>query len=108
LSETKQPALFDLGHPDLLPKSQPHSPTSQAAATAIRPDANRLRAAVLEFLRTRGADGATDEDGIEGTGIGPSTFRPRRVELVELAMVKDSGTKRRTKSGRLAAVWIAT
>lgn len=94
--------LFDV-EPD--PPAQRHSEPSVAAATAIRPDASRLRAAVLAAIAAAG--GLTDEEGIDHTGLSPSTYRPRRVELVQAGAVADSGTTRPTRSGRKAAVWVA-
>lgn len=86
---------------------QAHSPTSLAAAEAIRPAADTLRAAVLHFLEERGDDGATDEEMQDALGINPSTQRPRRIELVEAGWVKDSGRTRKTRSGGTAVVWTA-
>ena len=81
------------------------SPTSQASAEAIKPDAGRLRAKVLTAIS--GYCGLTDEEGIEATGIAPSTYRPRRIELVEQGKVIDSGQTRLTRAGRKAVVWKA-
>lgn len=86
--------------------AQRHSETSVAAAESIRPDANRLRAVVLDAIRRAGADGLTDEEGIAATGLSPSTYRPRRVECVQAGKVIDSGKTRKTASGRNAVVWI--
>ena len=89
------------------PPAQQHSETSVAAAESIRPDANRLRAVVLDAIRRAGADGMTDEEGIAATGIVASTYRPRRVENVQAGKVIDSGKTRKTASGRNAVVWVA-
>jgi hypothetical protein len=53
-----------------------------------------------------GTDGLTDEEMQAKTGMNPSTQRPRRCELVEMGKVRDSGSTRRTKSGRKAVVWV--
>ncbi len=82
------------------------SQTSRAAAEAIRPDTGRLRLAVLVAIRDAG--GLTDEEGIDATGISPNCYRPRRVELVQMGKVIDSGKTRLTKSLRKAVVWVAT
>ena len=87
------------------PPAQAHSPTSQAAARLIKPEANRLRAQVLACLTAAGNDGMTDEQIIDATGLGASTARPRRIELVEQGRVKASGLTRPTRSGRAATVW---
>lgn len=96
--------MFDLLEPD--PPAQRHSATSTDAADAIRPQANRLREVVWEAIRAAGMDGLTDEEGIEVTGLSPSTYRPRRCEGVEAGRVVDSGRTRKTRSGRNAAVWV--
>ena len=66
-----------------------------------------LHSRVLAYLSSVQA-GATDEELMDGTGIAPNTLRPRRRELQVMGRVRDSGTKRPTKSGRKAVVWIAT
>lgn len=82
-----------------------YSDTSRSAAQAIRPDTSRLRIKVLAAIVTGG--GLTDEEGIDATGLSPSTYRPRRIELVETGRVQDSGETRLTRSGRKAVVWEA-
>ena len=105
------------------------SETSNEAARKIEPARGTLRAKVLETIRNprryrvtfgRVDDthysevareeiaGVTDEEGCELSGIPASTWRPRRVELVEMNLVVDSGVRRKTRSGRDAVVWIAS
>ena len=88
--------------------AQEHSETSKAAAAAIEgsPRAH-ARATVLMYIQACGTRGATDEAGIAATGLPDSTYRPRRVELVERNVVCDSGQTRLTRAGRSAVVWIA-
>lgn len=86
---------------------QSHSETSRAAAQQIGPHLNRLQDMVLTFLRQRGAYGATDEEIQEALALNPSTQRPRRIELVAKGLALDLGPKRKTRSGRMASVWIA-
>ncbi len=85
--------------------SQRHSTTSVAAASEIAPALNDLQVRLLAFLRERGDEGATDEEGIEALGWSPSTYRPRRVELVAKGLVRDQGRQRKCRSGRNAVVW---
>lgn len=92
---------------NLFAPAQQHSATSVEAAGRIAPVASTLRMAVLRWLRSRGIEGGTDEEGIDATALSPSTFRPRRVELVNLGLVVDSKTVRKTRSGRNATVWVA-
>jgi len=90
------------------PPAQAHSETSQAAARAIDPYAVGLRAQVYFAIARAGADGLTDLEVEAKTGLAGSTVRPRRVELVRLGLVHDSGRTRKTKSGREATIWITT
>ena len=82
------------------------SETSRAAAERIAPNANTLRAAVYAFLVRCERHGATDEEVCDALGMGGSTERPRRVELVDGGFVVDSGRQRQTRSGRRAVVWM--
>lgn len=94
-------------HPDLFPPSQSHSGTSIRAAVEILPQTETLRRRVLDHLKACPNEGCTDEEIQIETGIDANTERPRRVELVRMGLVVDSGKTRQTKSGRWAAVWIA-
>ena len=89
------------------PAAQRHSETSRAAAASLRNVAS-MEKRVLRILELRGRDGATDAELEEWTGLGGSPVRPRRVNLVHAGLVRDSGGKRKTKSGRSATVWVAT
>lgn len=84
------------------------SVTSQEAAEAIAPVAGTLRARVLEVHQVAEEHGLTDEEGIDVTGMSASTYRPRRVELVDDGWLRESGVTRPTRSGRQAVVWVAT
>lgn len=82
------------------------SATSRAAAESIAPKAGTLRALVLDAIQ-KSAYGLTDEDLQEILHLNPSTQRPRRIELVRMGLVCDSGETRLTRSGRKATVWVA-
>ena len=84
---------------------QHHSETSREAAERIVRVAPTLRDRVLMALAMRPM---TDEELCEVTQIPPSTERPRRVELVAERIVRDSGERRKTRSGRNAVVWCVT
>lgn len=79
------------------------TPTSSFAADRIRPQANTLRLLVLGFLEEHGP--CTDEAIQQGLKMNPSTERPRRIELVKLGYVRDSGLRGTTISGRAATLW---
>jgi hypothetical protein len=99
-----QPSLF--GESVAVPPHVSTSATSREAAERIKPQAATLRLAVLECLRSS-ADGLTDEEVQLRLGMPGSTQRPRRIELVAMGLVADSGRTRKTASGRSAAVYIA-
>ena len=86
--------------------AQEHSETSKDAARRIEPVRGTLREVVYSFLKDAGADGLTDEEGIAATKMPASTYRPRRVDLVEAGLVRDSGIRRATKSGRKAVALV--
>jgi hypothetical protein len=108
-----QPELFSRPAPvrhytpaavPLDPPMQRHSETSRAAAEQAKPGAATQRQTVLEHIEAMG--GLTDEQISDQLGISPNAARPRRVELVRLGLVADSGRKRATRSGRMASVWV--
>jgi transcription initiation factor IIE alpha subunit len=90
-------------------QAAPHNgtATSMRAATEIEPFRGTLRVAVLDFLVSRGTQGATAEEIEFAIEILGSTVRPRLVELRNAGLVVDSGLTRKTRSGRHAVVWIA-
>ena len=97
-----QPDMFI----DYQPPAQRQSETSMAAAEQIKPSISYLQSLVLSAFRRAGAAGMTDEEGIADTKIPPSSYRPRRIELWQIhKLIEDTGSKRRTASGRNAAVW---
>jgi len=90
--------------------SAPHvagSETSRQAAEGIEAHVGRLQELVLEYIKGCGPSGATDEQISLGLGLHTDTTRPRRVELRNLGLVRDSGQRRKTSSGRQATVWVA-
>lgn len=103
-----KPGTAGMGELGTFPmKAQAHSPTSLAAAEHAEPKSATLRRVVLDYIRSQGRDGATDEQVQNALAMNPSTQRPRRVELVEGGFVVDSGGTRKTASGRNAVVWVA-
>jgi hypothetical protein len=86
------------------PPYQAHSATSRDAAQSVEPFTNTLQRKVLEAI----GDGATDEELVLRTGLAANTVRPRRVELVAMQLLRDSGSRRPGVSGRTATVWSHT
>ena len=82
------------------------SDTSTAAGASIAPHLGALQARVLRLIRGTAA-GVTDDDLERLTDLRHQTVSARRRELVLAGFVYDTGERRRTSSGRLAAVWKA-
>lgn len=78
------------------------STTSREAAHRIESVANTLRGQVFRAIC---AEPGTDEELQNRLAMRPNTQRPRRVELVALDLVVDSGKTRAGVSGRSATVW---
>jgi len=99
--------MIDWGPLFKLAPYQKHSETSKAAAKVIELSGKRLtkRQQVFDCLMAFGPQ--TDEEIQRNLKMPESSQRPRRVELVERGMVRDSGMKRRTLSGLEAVVWEA-
>lgn len=87
-----------------LPAHNPR-PTARAAAERIAPQTVTLRQLVLDYLRGRGCQGATDWEMQAALGMDGNTQRPRRQELQTRGLVRDSHQRRATDSGRMAIVW---
>jgi len=95
---------------DLYGGIPPHvkdSDTSRDAALLAIPKAQTQRSRVLQVLKHIWPKGRTDEEIQDLLQMNPSTERPRRIELVQKGLVFDSMVKRKTRSGRLAVVWIS-
>jgi hypothetical protein len=101
-----QPNLFATdAYGEVTPAHQRHSETSREAAETIAPSLNELQRLVLLAFQSEAA-GLTDEQGIDVTALPASTYRPRRVELLRAGLIRDSGTKRKVRSGCNATVWV--
>ena len=80
------------------------SDTSEAAARSMILPAGSQRKRVYLWAVTQ-QQGFTDEEAIAALKMNPSSFRPRRGELVEAGLLEDTGRRRKTDSGRQAVVW---
>ena len=92
------------------PPHQKHSDTSLAAAVAVQSVVDTKRGMVYRTIRLFGSDGVTDDELAAYLGWDGSSVRPRRCELAHPRMgplIRKSGEKRKTRSGRDAAVWVA-
>lgn len=82
-------------------------PTSRRAAASIEHVAGTRRQVVYDLIVAAGADGLTDDEGESHLEWKSQQWTPRRHELLRLGLIRDSGRRRRTSSGRTAIVWIA-
>jgi hypothetical protein len=84
------------------------SDTSEEAAKLIEPTSGSLRGKILEHTRRMAAFGVTDDEVEMWSGLRHQTASARRRELVQAGLLRDSGRRRPTRSGRMATVWVAT
>lgn len=82
------------------------TPTSIEAAVHARAFKGQQHTAILAYVRKR-PQGATREEIEIGTGISHQSCGPRVVELVCAGLLREDGTKRKTSTGRNAAVLVA-
>ncbi|GMV98047.1 MAG: hypothetical protein HRF43_09805 [Phycisphaerae bacterium] len=82
--------------------------TSIDARYSVAGRALDARSRVLSYIEQRGSAGATDEEVRVALGMRVQTQTPRRGELVKLGLIRDSGRRRPTSTGRAAVVWVAT
>lgn len=81
--------------------------TSREAAAAVASRVRPQAEAVLEAIRAS-VDGLTDQEIGAATGLAGDSIRPRRGELLNMNLIRDSGRRRTLESGRKAIVWVAT
>jgi hypothetical protein len=82
------------------------SGTSREAALAKEESYRIDEAKILKHLTAVGDVGSTDYETEKATGLRQSSTSARRHGLVKKGLVRDSGLKRKTGSGRYATVWI--
>ena len=84
------------------PPAQAHSPTSRAAAEAIKETASTLRERVYRCILTSGP--ITDRSIQEALGMAGDTERPRRRELQKAGRIVHGGKV--VEHGREAETWV--
>lgn len=83
------------------------SETSRQAAFDNYPRSGTQRRRVLDAIRNAGDDGMT-RDEVAGTlGLSSNSVRPRVKELLGAALIRESGKRRLTQTGSMAAVLVA-
>lgn len=83
------------------------SDTSEAAAEEIAEHAPNMRQRVYATIVARREYGATDDELEVEMRLRHQSLSARRRELVLQGYVVDSERARRTRSGRVAVVWVA-
>jgi len=87
---------------------QAHSEPSHEAAASALPRSAHQREAVLAAIRARGDLGLTDEELQVLLELPGNSERPRRRELQQRGLIRDSGLRRAPAHDRVrATVWIA-
>jgi hypothetical protein len=85
-----------------------HRATARRAAAGCTITGSNQRGRLLRHLFERGEAGSTDQYMQDHLELGASSERPRRVELVRMGLVADSGRTRTLANGREATVWVLT
>lgn len=85
-----------------------HPGTSRRAAAGCTITGKNQRGILLRHLFEREERGSTDAYMQDHLKMGASSQRPRRVELVRMGLVQDSGRTRTLANGREATVWTLT
>lgn len=106
MSGIKDALLADTPFSDYVPVFQRHSEPSRQAALSIASVSGRDRKRVLTFIQNH-PYGVTDEQIADALQLAGNTARPRRRELEQANLIKDSGCYALTRSGRKATLWVA-
>ena len=80
--------------------------TSRDAAESMRPHVSAIEGEIRVLLITLG--GCTCDELEVETGLKHQTVSARLKGLADRGLIKDSGTQRKTRSGRGARVYVAT
>jgi hypothetical protein len=82
--------------------------TSQEAFDSIIPHLGRIEAEVFRVISEAGSRGATSDEVEVALEMRHQTVSSRIWALGRRGVVRDSGQRRKTRSGRNAACWVST
>jgi predicted transcriptional regulator len=82
------------------------SETSAAAAESLLGFVGTLREKVLRYVERCGEEGTTDDEIERALSLRHQTASARRRELEQMGLVRATGRKRKTSSGRYAQVYV--
>lgn len=94
---------------DLFNGTPPHvasRETSLDAAIEIKDQITNLASMVFDFIKQRTFIGATCDEIEDKLKMSHQTASARVRELALKSVIKDSGARRKTRSGRKAIVWV--
>ncbi len=83
------------------------SDTSKEAAESMVEAASGYEADVLDYIRLRGALGATADECLVWLNLSHQNGSARVSELAKKGLIIKSGRRRKTRSGRNAEVYVA-
>lgn len=86
--------------------SKTAQPTSVEAAQKALGGSGSQRRRVFDVIRVCKERGATDNEIAEALDLDGNSVRPRRKELEEMGMIRNSGKTRNTRSGSNAIIWV--
>ncbi len=81
--------------------------TSIAAANALAPRLGRLQRMAERAIRDAGTRGLTADELAAKLEMERWSIQPRTSELYRKGLIRDSGQRRRNRTGKLAIVWIS-
>ncbi len=81
------------------------SDTSRAAADSIRPHVSHIEGEILAIMRA--LSGCTCDEIEQETKLAHQTASARLKGLADKGLIKDSGARRKTRSGRAARVYVS-
>jgi len=82
--------------------------TSMEAAAAVAPKCGRLQRLALAAIKDAGPAGMTTDELADHLEVDRGSVQPRTSELRLLGLIRDSGQRRKNRSGIRAIVWTAT
>jgi CRP-like cAMP-binding protein len=86
------------------PLAHRSSDTSKAAAARIQPVSAKMQRRILDYIKSRGDDGATYDEVVSELGLEKPTVAGRLNDLKRAGLIADTGRRRPTRSGSSASV----
>jgi predicted transcriptional regulator len=83
------------------------SDTSRAAADSMAPHVSAIESDVLAYVKRKHGYGSTCDEIEYAMGLAHQTASARLKGLADKGLIRDSGARRKTRSGRAARVYVA-